>query len=84
MGRVVELVRGKDDVLRGARVILGKTGNIIGRPLNKLCHLELNAKFEDRHLVDTQPEIENRNSTDDVIHTTVLNFERSIFSDMLT
>ena len=47
LGRVVELVLGTDGILRGARVMLGKTGNIIGRPLNKLCHLELSAKVDD-------------------------------------
>ena len=33
--------KGKDGILRGARVLVGKTGSIIGRPLNKLCHLEI-------------------------------------------
>ena len=41
LGKVVELVEGKDGILRGARVLVGKTGSIIGRPLNKLCHLEI-------------------------------------------
>ena len=39
--RVVELVKAKDGILRGARVKIGSTGAIIGRPLNKLCKLEL-------------------------------------------
>ena len=46
LGRVVELIRGKDGVLRGARVLLGKTGAVIGRPLNKLCRLELGGESE--------------------------------------
>ena len=41
LGKVIELVHGKDKILRGARIILGKTKAIISRPLNKLCRLEL-------------------------------------------
>ena len=41
MVRVVDLIRGRYGILREARVILGKTRAIIGRPLNKLCRLEL-------------------------------------------
>ena len=41
LARIMELVKGNDGVVRGAKVKLGKTGTIIGRPLNKLFPLEI-------------------------------------------
>ena len=45
LGRVVELVKGKDGILRGARVKIGSTGAIIGRPLNKLCNESYSTRY---------------------------------------
>ena len=39
--RVIDLIKGKDNVLRGACVKVGKTGSIINRPINKLYPLEV-------------------------------------------
>ena len=41
LGRVIDLIKGKDNVLRGACVKVGKTGSIINRPINKLYPLEV-------------------------------------------
>ena len=43
LGRVVALLRGKDDVLRGGNVKTGKTGVILSRSINKLYALEVRA-----------------------------------------
>ena len=40
LGKVEELIKGRDNVIRGARVRLAN-GNFIGRPLQKLFTLEL-------------------------------------------
>ena len=41
LGRVIDLIKGKDNVLRGACVKVGKTGSIINRPINKLYPLKV-------------------------------------------
>ena len=42
LGRIVELYKSNDGKKRGARVKVGKTGQLIDRPLNRLFPLELN------------------------------------------
>ena len=41
LGRVVDLLKGNDKVIRGAKLKLGGSGAIISRPLNKLYLLEV-------------------------------------------
>ena len=41
LGVVVELLKGSDGYVRGAKVKVGKTKNIIRRPLNRLYPTEL-------------------------------------------
>ena len=40
LGKIVELIRGKDKNVRGAKVLVGKTGFIIERPTSKLYPIE--------------------------------------------
>jgi len=42
IGRIKELLKSKDSQIRGAKVKVGKTGNTIERPINKLYPLEIN------------------------------------------
>ena len=44
LGRIVDLIRGNDNVVRGAKVKFGASGNIITRPLNLLYPLEVREK----------------------------------------
>ena len=39
--KIIEVIPGRDGIIRGARIKIGKTGAIIGRPINKLYPLEL-------------------------------------------
>ena len=39
--KVVEVIPGRDGVIRGARIKIAKTGAIVGRPLNKLYPFEV-------------------------------------------
>ena len=41
LGRVIDLLKGNDNVIRGAKIKLGGSGAIITRPLNKLYLLEV-------------------------------------------
>ena len=40
LGRILELIRSKDGLLRAAQVKCGSSGNILSRPLNKLYPIE--------------------------------------------
>ena len=41
LARVVELVKGSNDIVRGARIKFGSSGVVTSRPLNRLYPLEL-------------------------------------------
>ena len=40
MGRVIEIIPSKDDQIRGAKILIGKSRHIIERPVNKLFPIE--------------------------------------------
>ena len=42
LGRVIELIIGRDKRVRAAKVLVGKTGVILDRPINLLYPLEQN------------------------------------------
>ena len=68
LGRIVELVKSRDDEIRGAKVKLSKTKNIIGRPVNRLYPVEvfINAKKDDDQTNEIVHEIEDViNNNDD-------------------
>ena len=46
LGRIVELITSKDNKIRGAKVKLGKTKNVIGRPINRLYPVEVRKTLE--------------------------------------
>ena len=48
MGRIVEIIAGRDNNIRGAKVLVGKTGNVIERPVNKLCPVEFANEFQSK------------------------------------
>lgn len=52
LGKIIKLIKGKDDIVRGAKVYLGKTKKNIERPINKLFPLELHV---DTNKVDIEP-----------------------------
>ena len=47
MGRIVELVESKDGKVRGAKVKIGKTNNVVKPPINLLYPLEANLRVRD-------------------------------------
>ena len=47
LGRIVEIYKSNDGRERGAKVKVGKTNQLIDRPLNKLFPLELNSNDDD-------------------------------------
>ena len=69
LGRIVELVKSRDDEIRGAKVKLSKTKNIIGRAVNRLYPVEvfINAKKDDDQTNEIVHEIEDviNNNDDD-------------------
>ena len=59
LGRIIELVRGNDAVVRAAKVKTGISGVIITRPLNKLYPLEINnSKSIKDNIEDRSDELE--------------------------
>ena len=40
MGRVMEIIPSKDDQIRGAKILIGKSRQIIERPVNELFPIE--------------------------------------------
>ena len=47
LGRVIELVNGHDDKTRGVKIMMGKTGTVISRPVNEVYVLELEEENEE-------------------------------------
>ena len=45
LGKVTELISSNDRIIRGVKVFLGKTRNIIDRPVNRLYPVETNFQF---------------------------------------
>ena len=45
LGKITELIASNDGKIRGAKVYLGKTRNIIDRPVNRLYPVETNFQF---------------------------------------
>ena len=45
VGRIIEPLPSKDCKVRGCKVLVGKTGQIVDRPVNKLYPIEL-ANYE--------------------------------------
>ena len=45
LGKIVDLIPSQDGQIRGARVSLGKSGNTVDRPVNRLYPLKTNFKF---------------------------------------
>ena len=45
LGKIVDLIPSQDGQIRGARVSLGKSGNAVDRPVNRLYPLKTNFKF---------------------------------------
>ena len=45
LGKITELIASNDGKIRGAKVFLGKTRNIIDRPVNRLYLVETNFQF---------------------------------------
>ena len=41
LGRIEELIKGADGVVRGSRIKMGKSKKVVGRPLNKIYPLEI-------------------------------------------
>ena len=39
--KVLEVIPGRDGIIRGGRIKIAKTGAIVGRPINKLYPLEV-------------------------------------------
>ena len=53
LGRIVELLRSKDNAVRAAKVLVGRTRNVIERPVNKLYPLEKGDKHLDDESLET-------------------------------
>ena len=74
LGRIVELIKSKDNKIRGVKVKLRKTKNVIGRPINRLYPVEVrktleksgidNFNMDDRNVKD-EDKIELNIPTDD-------------------
>ena len=45
LGKITELISSNDGIIRGVKVFLGKTRNIIDRPVNRLYPVETNFQF---------------------------------------
>ena len=44
LGKIVETLPGRDDQVRGAKVLIGKSRHVIERPINKLFPIEFAGK----------------------------------------
>ena len=49
LGRITELIKGKDNNVRGAIIFLGKTKRNIERPINKLYPIEFHDEIENNN-----------------------------------
>ena len=45
MGKIVELIESKDKNIRSAKVLIGKTQNVVIRPINRLYPVEFSEEF---------------------------------------
>ena len=45
LGKIIDLIPSEDGQIRGAKVLIGKTKNVIERPVNRLYPLETKYKF---------------------------------------
>ena len=45
MGKIAELVESKDKNIRSAKVLIGKTQNVVTRPINRLYSVEISEEF---------------------------------------
>ena len=59
LGRIVELIKSGDNEVRQAKVIVGKTKNIIDRPINRLYPLEMSNEV--LNIDDGEPKVEEHN-----------------------
>jgi len=55
MGRIIELLTSKDNRIRSAKVIIGKTRNIIDRPINRLYPIEYSNETNIEQSIDRRP-----------------------------
>ena len=63
LGKVTELISSNDRIIRGVKVFLGKTRNIIDRPVNRLYPVETNFQFVlkgDKQFSDQKDEADSR------------------------
>ena len=63
LGKITELIPSNDGQIRGAKVFLGKTRNIIDQPVNRLYPVETNFQFvskEDKQCSDQKDEADSR------------------------
>ena len=63
LGKITELIPSNDGKIRGAKVFLGKTRNIIDQPVNRLYPVETNLQFvskEDKQCSDQKDEADSR------------------------
>ena len=75
LGRIIELIPSRDGVVRGAKVIVGKTRAVIERPINMLYPVEYAVEKEHRarcvpqsntvEIVDSVNHNDNDNDNDD-------------------
>ena len=61
MGKIVELVESKDKNIQSAKVLTGKTQNVVGRPINCLYPVEFSEEFNPA--VQNKVEINERTRT---------------------
>ena len=52
LGRIIELVSSKDNLVRAAKIYIGKTKRVIERPINKLYPVEYNDEFKRKEKSD--------------------------------
>ena len=45
LGRIYDIITGKDGAVRGAKLFVAKTKKIVERPINKLCPVEYFNEF---------------------------------------
>ena len=57
IGRVSKLIKGHDNKIRAAEILLGSTKNVIKRPINKLYPIMQNIEIDNRETVVNVPNI---------------------------
>ena len=53
LGRIIELVWSKEKQIRSAKVLLGRTGKVVERPISKLYPIEFANEFSDDEEIST-------------------------------